>query len=430
MFRIFVYLLILVALKGFFKLLEQAVIFFNKNKLRRTLLNNDAKVDRFISKSPYIEISLKFWHMIATVCLGVYFIVVFYEKYFFLLMSSIDEKVNDMLAFTIFVISLIIITIFAFVITELIPKRIAIKQASALIRIFSIPISIIYTISKLIVFFCMGIADFLMKLLNISDEYSENDYSEEEIRMMVDASRESGNIDESEIEMINNVFEFDNKTVGEIATHRTEIVAINADATKDEIIKIITEEKYSRMPVYEENIDNIIGILHIKDILEYLVDPKAEIDLRKIIRKAHFLPESKKNDELFQEMQKNRVYMVIIVDEYGGTSGIVTMEDLTEEIVGNISDEYDEHEVPDIEKLNDSTFFISGVAEIVDVAQSLEIGIDDEDEFDTISGFLTGQLGFVPEDGEKYEIEYNGVIFKINNVQDRRIISLIAHKKF
>jgi putative hemolysin len=422
------YFVLLIVFKGVLKLLEIAVVYANKNKLKRIPEETGAIAAQIFKDQHKIEVSLKFWHMVLTICLGIYFIIAFFRDYLNFMLALFEPISNDMLVFSIFTLSVVIMVILIFVVTELIPKSIAAKQASYIIKSLPVLIYIIYVLSKPFIFFCIAFTEFLIKLLNISNEYFEYDYSEEEIRMMVDASRELGNIDQAEIEMINNVFEFDNKTVGEVATHRTNIVAINVEASKSEIIKIITEEKYSRMPVYEENIDNIIGILHIKDILEYLIDPEAQIELNKIIRKAHFLPESKKTDVLFKEMQKNRVYMVIIVDEYGGTSGIVTMEDLTEEIVGNISDEYDDHEIPEIEKINESTFFISGVAEVVDVAQALDIKIEEAEEYDTIGGFLTGQLGHVPENGGKYEIEYAGVIFKINNVQDKRIMSMVAHK--
>jgi len=185
--------------------------------------------------------------------------------------------------------------------------------------------------------------------------------------------------------------------------------------------------------VYEDNIDNIIGILHIKDILKYIIDEKIDvnaninIDLRKILRKAYFVPTSKKTDELFAEMKLNKIHIAIVVDEYGGTSGIVTMEDLVEEIMGNIFDEYDDEELPEIRQIDTGTYEIIGTASLDLVEETLETNLPD-DEYETLSGFLIGQLGYIPNDNERPEVEFNGVLYKISEVEDKRISKIIACK--
>ncbi len=251
--------------------------------------------------------------------------------------------------------------------------------------------------------------------------------SQEELRSIFDAGAEAGEIDEAEFEMINNIFEFDDKTAGDIVIHRTDLVAVSVNATFEKIVDVFTTEKYSRIPVYEENIDNIVGILYIKDIISYLASAKSTktFDVKAIMRKPYFVPFSKKTNELFKEMKKNKVHLTVVLDEYGGTVGIVTMEDLIEEVLGNILDEHDEEEIPEIKKLDENTYEISGMASLTLVSEILEAKLP-VDEYDTLSGFLIGQLGHIPEDIEKPEIEFEGILFKVDSVKEKRIKSTIV----
>lgn len=253
--------------------------------------------------------------------------------------------------------------------------------------------------------------------------------TEEGIRMMVDAGGNNGSIDETEKEMINNIFELSNTSVGEIATHRTDIVAVALDATFLEIMKVISEEKYSRIVVYEENIDNIIGLFHVKDVVKYFLSQEHEkkgFDLKDILKKPYFVPFSKKTDELFQEMQRDKVHMAIVIDEYGGTAGLVTMEDLIEEIVGNIFDEYDLEEEEDIFVIDKNTYRINGTTDLTDVADLLQITFEDEQDYDTLGGYLIGRLGRIPEDGEKPEIIVENWLFRIESIEEKRIEKVLA----
>lgn len=263
------------------------------------------------------------------------------------------------------------------------------------------------------------IAGFIQKLAQIQDADKDN-ISKEEIRIMVSAVAESGKIDENEIEMIHNIFEFNDKTVEEIVTHRKDIVALSASAKKEEILQKAVDEKYSRFPVYEDSIDNIIGILHIKDLLKYIIKENGDIPLRSIVRKPYFVPLSKKTDELFGELQKLKQHMAIVVDEYGGIIGLVTMEDLIEEIMGSILDEYDEEETPDIQTMDDNTFVINGTTSLDAVSDFLEVPLP-TDDYDTLSGFIIGQLGRIPTGNEQPEIEFNGLLFKVYKAEGKRI---------
>ena len=264
----------------------------------------------------------------------------------------------------------------------------------------------------------------------LGDKGADNEeVSEGEILMMVDAGGESGGIDEAEKEMINNIFDFDDKIVGEIATHRKDIIGLEINTSLDEIIQIITAEKYSRLPVYEENIDNIIGILNTKDLMTTLIVRGSEgFDLKRLLREPEYVPFNKKTDELFSEMQKNKFHMAVIVDEYGGTAGIVTMEDLIEEIMGNIQDEYDEEEQPEIEEQEDESILIEGKTPLEDVAEELEIELP-VDDYDTLGGFIVGQMGHIPEEYENVVIDYGGYTFTVEKIEDKRIAAVRAKKK-
>lgn len=253
----------------------------------------------------------------------------------------------------------------------------------------------------------------------------KQDYATEEgIRMMVDAGGDNGSIDKTEKEMINNIFELGHTSVGEIATHRTDIVAIALEADLSEIAEVISEEKYSRIVVYDENIDNVVGLFHVKDLVKYFITDggsKEAFSLRDILKAPYFVPFSKKTDELFREMQRDKVHMAIVIDEYGGTEGLVTMEDLIEEIVGNIFDEYDLEEEDDICVVDEECYRINGTTDLTDVAEQLEITFEDEEDYDTLGGYLIGRLGRIPEEQEKPEIEIGGWLFRIESIEEKRI---------
>ncbi len=258
----------------------------------------------------------------------------------------------------------------------------------------------------------------------------DEDVSEEEILMMVDAGSEQGSIDEHEMEMITNVFEFDDKLAGEIATHRKDITALSVDASAEQIAEVIQNEKYSRLPVYEEDIDHIVGILHVKDFMHLVLTEGIEsFDMKKLMMEPYFVPYTKKTDELFAEMQRRKIHMAIVSDEYGGTEGVVTMEDLIEEIMGEINDEYDEEEQPDIDKLSENVVSIEGATALEDVAQELNIPMPEE-EYDTLGGFLIAKLDRIPDESESgLTVEYEGYIFEIEKIEDNRIVRVNARKQ-
>lgn len=325
-------------------------------------------------------------------------------------------------------ISIIIITMilsyFTLVFGELVPKRLAMKNHE---KIAYATIGIIRAISiitapfvKLLTFSTNVVSKFFGV-----NENEEETVTEEEIRMMVDVGEEKGTIEEEEKELINNIFEFNDKTVAEVMIHRKDVFAVDVNADIYEKLDSIDEYKYSRIPVYEETIDEIVGILYIKDLLKYIT-AHTKIEIKSIMREAYFVSEHKMINDLFKELQKNKTQMAIVLDEYGGTAGVITMEDILEELVGNIFDEYDEEE-PDYKKIDDNTFLINGSVSIYDLRKILNVEIE-EGEYDTLSGYLTEKLGRIPEDNEKPVIETPKVTFKIEEYEDKRIKMVKACK--
>ena len=266
---------------------------------------------------------------------------------------------------------------------------------------------------------------FLERKMDIDPSEIDEDFSENDVRIIVDSG--SSKIAESEIKMINNIFEFDDKTTSDIAIHRKDIVAIDINSNIEEIVEILLKVKYSRIPIYQENIDNIIGILHIKDVMDYILEYKslANFKLQDMIREPFFVPGSKKNDELFKEMQKNKILLAIIVDEYGGTEGLVTMEDLIEEIMGDIFDEHDEEEIPDIEKIKENRYIVKGKTSLDDFNEFFEVTLP-LDEYETIGGFMVGQIGHIPDEDERAEIDYDRLKLKVIKTEDKRISTLLV----
>lgn len=318
-------------------------------------------------------------------------------------------------------ISIVIITIilsfFTLVFGELVPKRLAMKYYE---KISFATIGVIKGISVVTAPFVKLLTwstNLVSKIFGVGEQ-EEEIVTEEEIKMMVNQGEEKGSIEENEKELINNVFEFNDIIASEIMTYRTDIYAIEINEDVYEILDEIDEYKYSRIPVYEETIDDIKGILFLKDILK-LVSTRKEFKIADIMREAYFVPESKPIDEIFEELQANKMQMAIVVDEYGGTAGLLTMEDILEELVGNIFDEYDDVEV-EYKRLDDNTYLIDGSVSLYEMKKILDIELP-EGDYETLSGYLIEKLGRLPEENEHPVIEDEHLTYKIEEYEDRRI---------
>ena len=265
----------------------------------------------------------------------------------------------------------------------------------------------------------------VLRLLHMKVEAEEENVTEDEIRMMVDLGGEKGAIDEDEQEWIQNVFDFGDSSVRESMTPRSDMDALDIESTDGEILEMIQETGRSRFPVYEESVDTILGILNVRD---YLLDRNAgkKTSLKDLLRPAHFVPETMKADNLFKEMQKEKVHIAVVVDEYGGTEGIITMEDLLEEIVGNIYDEFDKAEQPEVVPLGENQWRIAGSTPISTLVDDLELPLPESDDYDTLGGLIVTRLNAIPKDGEQLDLQVENVALHVEKIEDHRIESVVV----
>ena len=416
-------LVILTGVNAFFAASEMAFISLNDNKIEKQAKEGNKKAKQI---AKMLETPSKF---LSTIQIGItlagFLSSAFASDTFADMMAP---ALNNLVPIGIGVwksISIILITMILSFITiifgELVPKRLAMKHyekiafgSIGIIRGISIVTS---PFVKLLTITTNAIS----KLFGVS-ENEEEIVTEEEIKMMVDQGEENGTIEEEEKELINNVFEFNDITVSEIMTHRTDIFAVDIDMNQEELLnEIIKDEcRHSRIPVYDETIDEIKGVLYVKDIIKNM--NKKTFKIKNIMKEAYFVSQNKLINELFKELQRNKKHIAIIVDEYGGTAGIITMEDILEEIVGDIYDEYDEIE-EEYEKIDDKTYIISGSMPIYDVNKLLESHIP-EGYYDTLSGYLQEELGRIPEEEENPTIETEELTFKIEEYEDKRILKV------
>lgn len=250
--------------------------------------------------------------------------------------------------------------------------------------------------------------------------------TEEDILHLVNAGNENGVIEEQQREMINNIFEFDDIPISDVMTHRKELVAIDVEMAITDVVRLAREEKYSRMPVYQDNIDNIIGVLNAKDLLALIGCPDISgYAVKRFLREALFVPETAKCDDVLSEMSRKKVQMAIVVDEYGGTAGVVCMEDILEEIVGNIQDEYDEEEA-EVHRITDSLYLINGHADPEETLPLLGHALSDDMEYDTMSGFVVDLLGYIPEAHEKPSVQWKNIRFTVLTMEENWISRIKA----
>ena len=332
-------------------------------------------------------------------------------------------------------VSLVIITIllsyFTLVFGELVPKRIAMCYPEKIAFAVSGMLLCIYHLSRPFVALLAASTNVVARLFGVKGEDDQGNVTEEEIRMMVDVGEEKGVIEESAKDMINNVFDFDDKTVADIMTHRIDIAACDTTATMEDITSTAIEQGYSRIPVYDGTIDDIVGIVYVKDLLRLLDNSTEMFELKNFIRPVLYVPESNSCRELFILLKQKKIHMAVVVDEYGGTSGLVTMEDIIESIVGNIQDEYDDEE-EEISRIDDDTYSIDGAASLDDVIELLDFSPfgdeDEEPDYDTLGGLVLDLLGYIPGDEEHPTVSVDGVEFTVEKAEDRRILRVRAHR--
>ena len=424
--------IILILLNAFFAATEIAVISLNENLLRHQAEEGDKKAALLlrISQSP-----TKF---LSTIQIGITlagFLGAAYgadnfasritdwvvnEKGFTALPASAVQSISVLLI-------TIIISFFTLIFGELVPKRVAMKKSEQVARFAS---GVVYAISVVMgpfIALLTACTNGVLRLMGIDPSADEEEVSEEGIRMMVDIGEEKGAIEADEKEMIDNVFEFNDTVAEDIMVHRTDMVMVWVGDTDEEIMRTIRESGMSRFPVYNEDADDIIGVLNSRD---YFLNSREDRpkSLRELLRPAYFVPCSVRADVLFRDMQSKKVHLAIVVDEYGGTSGLLTMEDLLEEIVGNIYDEFDPQEVQEIVQLEPNLWRIAGSAELDDVAKALNIEIPGDEDSDTLSGLVMDQLPVIPEEGERLSVDVDGHHIQVEGVSERRVTTALVSK--
>ncbi|MDP2844248.1 hemolysin family protein [uncultured Acetobacterium sp.] len=422
------FLMSLIAINAFFAASEIALISLNDNKIKLMAEEGNKKAQQVTSLLGEPS------RFLATIQIGI--TLAGFMASAFAAESFADPLVNliktynlaiseTLLKGTTVAIITLVLSYFTLVLGELVPKRVAMNKAEAIAFIVVTPLMVLSKITSPFVKFLTASTNFCVRLFGIDPNSVDDDVTEEEIRMMIDVGEEKGTIDEREKIMINNIFEFNNKTAEDIMTHRMELIGIPSSIELKALIDIVKNEQYSRIPVYQESIDNIIGILYVKDLLTLVTEsPVTDFSLDGYIRKPIFVPVKKKIDELFLNLQNAKTHMAIVIDEYGGTAGVVTIEDLVEEIVGNIFDEYDEEEDREIKQLDEVTFEISGMISLDELEEPLDIELPVED-FETLNGFLISLFGNIPPKDEVNQVRFKHLLINVVDVTEKRIEKVI-----
>lgn len=423
---------ILIAINAFFAMTEIAVISLNATKLKKMEEDGDKVATRLLRM---VEHSTSF---LSTIQIGItlagYLGSAFAADSF---SDGLTSWLYNTVGFQVLSyqalnsVSVVIITVilsyFTLIFGELVPKRIAMQKSMQVAKIASSVITALATVMRPVIWFLTFSTNTVLKLLRLKTTSEEETVTEEEIRMMVDLGEERGTIDSDEGEWIDNVFEFGETTVREAMTHVSELVAIPVDATQDEITKVIRESGRSRIPVYAKNLDDILGILNAREFLLERGEGGDKLPER-LIRPAYFVPETLRAATLFKDMQQKKQHIAVVVDEYGQTSGIVTMEDLLEEIVGSIYDETDPAEELPITQIEDGVWRALGSAELDEIADAMDIEFPENLDFDTLNGLVFSQLNNIPKDGTVLDLQAYGLDIHVERIARRRVVSATLRK--
>ena len=306
---------------------------------------------------------------------------------------------------------------------ELVPKRIALQKAESISMFVVGPVGVVSVIASPFVKLLSLSTNLVLRITGMHHEQLEEKVSEEEIRSMIESGKEHGVFNEAEQDMIESIFEFDDKLASEVMTSRTDVYAVDINEPLESYLDEMLETRHSRVPVYDEDIDNIVGVLYIKDfLLEARKVGFENVDVKKLLHRPYFVPETRNIDELFQDMQRAKQYIAVLIDEYGGFSGIVTMEDLAEEVMGPIEDQGDDDE-PRIIKIDNSTYILEGLVTIDDLNDELGTEIESENH-DTVSGLLMDEIGTIPKENDRRTVQLGNLTFSILEIRERRIEKL------
>lgn len=421
----FILILLLTLLNAFFASAEMAIVSVNRNRIKMLADDGNKKASLL---ADLLEEPNKF---LSTIQVGIT-LAGFFSS------ASAATGISEVIGASLSQlgipyaqsISIIVITLLLSYVTlvfgELVPKRIALQKSEQMAMLSVRPIVFVSKFAKPFVKLLSLSTNLLLRVIGMSDTDLEEKVSREEIKSLVDAGEEYGVINQIEKEMINSIFDFDDKLAKEVMTPRTEVYMINSKLPLS--IEELLEENYSRIPVYEGDIDNIIGILYLKDFLHEAYQVGFEnVDIKTLLHRPYFVPECKNIDQLFKELQKSKKHLAVLIDEYGGFSGIVTIEDLIEEVMGDINDEYDDDD-PVIRKIDNDTYIVNGLISIKELNDKLHLNLDEETEdYDTLGGFLINQIDYIPSETEECMVEYENLLFKVECVKDKRIETVKIH---
>lgn len=423
---------ILILLNAFFAATEIAVVSLNANKLRKQVEEGDKKAAKLLKmvENPSNFLSTIQIGITLAGFLGAALASDALAERLTAALQSIGVRIpySALNTISVFIITLII-SFFTLIFGELVPKRIAQKKSESVARFAVGVISAIATVMRPVIWFLSLCTNTVLRIIGIKPNADDEQVTEDDIHIMVDAAGDAGSIEEDEKEWIQNVFEFNDTAVSEVMVRTSDIVAIQERMHNAEVLAIIKESGRSRFPVYGEDLNDIKGILNARDFLLNLNDDNMK-KIKDMLRPAYFVPETIHADKLFSDMQKKKQHVAICIDEYGQTSGLITLEDLLEEIVGNIYDEFDEQEEEELIKVSDNLWKVSGSLSVEDLEEALDIDLPDEElDFDTVGGMIFSCLNEIPKDGSELDVSIFGLKIHVTKILDKRIVECYVSKE-
>lgn len=421
--------IILIALNAVFACAEIAVVSMNDTKLARMASEGNKKavqLEKLVSSPSKFLATIQVAITLSGFMGSAYAAEHFSDRLTnFLVRMGIPLPTVTLDAIAVFLITLILSYV-TLVFGELVPKRVAMKNSEKIALGMGSILNVLAKVFAPLVWLLTVSVNGVLRLIGIDPNHEEEEVTEEEIRMMVDAGSEKGTIDCTEKEMIQNVFEFDDISVGEICTHRTDVAVLWAEDEKEEWERIIHESRHSMFPVCGEGVDDILGVMAAKDYFRLQNLGKDGI-MEQAIRQAYYVPESIKADILFRNMKKSGNYFAVVLDEYGGMDGIITLRDLIEQLVGDLIEEDDEDRPEEIEQISEDTWRIQGCTPLDDVEEELRVSLP-VDDYDTFGGYIFGNLGSIPDDGSQFELETEDLHIKVIEVREHRVESTVVRR--
>lgn len=422
----------LILLNAFFAMTEIAVISLSPARLRKLAEDGDKTAPRLLKlvEEPAgflstIQIGITLAGFLASAFAAENFSDVLVSwLYNDLGFHAIPVDALDTLAV---IVITIILSYFTLVLGELTPKRIAMQKPLEVAKLSCGVVSALYFVMRPVIWLLSASTNGLLRLLHMKVEAEEETVTEEEIRMMVDLGEARGAIESEEKEWIENVFDFGDAMARDVMTHVSDVTAIPLDAADEEIMETIRQTGLSRYPVYDEDEDDVVGILSAR---VFLLDRTGDAPspLKDLLRPAYCVPDTLKATSLLRDMQSQKIHLAVVVDEYGAMAGLITMEDLVEEIVGKIYDEFDPSDPVDIEMVEPGLWRITGTAHIDDVAEALDVELPEDLEFDTLGGLVFSRLNTIPEDGATLDVEAYSLEIHVEAIEDRRIVTALVRK--